>query len=480
MHPVAVEISSYEELLANRYTPNHVLQTILEYPLGVLIVAYLRGIRAANIENQVANYQLDQDNLVPTPLDIYHSILEALVDQRCLLHFCLQSSPLCLECVDRHYWHMKDHDWCFVKVMSLSNFKDEMAIPDEFTTNFRGHISDKVKLEVADGNIYNVQVAKEQDKFILRSGWVDFTAQDVTSSKYIPEPRSSGGLPGSTESRYILEKGCILTSAQKARVDTFVKESWTGIQFYVTVMNEKSLSDGCLVICKDFAAKHLPHKDQTIKLCYPQNSKTWDANLAVITDGACTRSCILAAGWLDFVRDNNLREGDICAFEVSKDHDRVIITVHLLKNVVVTGHTKSTSQQQKKWTHPGYVVTKYTKLTCKQKRKIEERIQAIRPETRIFVSIIYSSRAKLSIEVRYATAHLPREEQWVRLQLPGKNHTWKAKLYIGDKDKGKCYALQTGWKKFVDDNKLQDDDMCLFELLKNEELTMNVHIIRGD
>lgn len=49
------------------------------------------------------------------------------------------------------------------------------AIPDEFTTNFRGHISDKVKLEVADGNIYNVQVAKEQDKFILRSGWVDFT-----------------------------------------------------------------------------------------------------------------------------------------------------------------------------------------------------------------------------------------------------------------------------------------------------------------
>uniref|UniRef100_A0A8R7Q8X8 TF-B3 domain-containing protein n=1 Tax=Triticum urartu TaxID=4572 RepID=A0A8R7Q8X8_TRIUA len=82
---------------------------------------------------------------------------------------------VCLECVDRHYWHMKDHDWCFLKVMSLSNFKDEMAIPDEFTTNFRGHISDKVKLEVPDGNIYNVQVAKEQDKFILRSGWVDFT-----------------------------------------------------------------------------------------------------------------------------------------------------------------------------------------------------------------------------------------------------------------------------------------------------------------
>ena len=38
-----------------------------------------------------------------------------------------------------------------------------------------------------------------------------------------------------------------------------------------------------------------------------------------------------------------------------------------------------------------------------------------------------------------------------------------------------------GWNKFADDNKLQQGDMCLFELLKNEEeLTINVHIIRGD
>lgn len=69
----------------------------------------------------------------------------------------------------------------------------------------------------------------------------------------------------------------------------------------------------------------------------------------------------------------------------------------------------------------------------------------------------------------------------MRLQVPGKNHTWEAKLYIGDKEKCKFYELHTGWKKFVNDNKLQDDDMCLFELLKNEQvLTMNVHIIRRD
>ena len=61
---VAIEVSSYEELLANRYTPNHVLQAFPELTLGVLIVAYMWGICADNIENQVPNYQLDQDNPV--------------------------------------------------------------------------------------------------------------------------------------------------------------------------------------------------------------------------------------------------------------------------------------------------------------------------------------------------------------------------------------------------------------------------------
>ena len=61
---MAIEVSSYEGLLANRYTPNHVFQAYLELPLGAHIMAYLRGIHADDIENQVPNDQLDQDNLV--------------------------------------------------------------------------------------------------------------------------------------------------------------------------------------------------------------------------------------------------------------------------------------------------------------------------------------------------------------------------------------------------------------------------------
>ncbi|XP_071680202.1 uncharacterized protein [Lolium perenne] len=78
---MAIEVSSYEELLTNSYPPNQVLQAFPELPLGALIVAYLWGIRADNIEYYVPNNQLDKDHLVPLPLDVHNSIPEALIDQ---------------------------------------------------------------------------------------------------------------------------------------------------------------------------------------------------------------------------------------------------------------------------------------------------------------------------------------------------------------------------------------------------------------
>ncbi|KAM0862056.1 hypothetical protein ACQ4PT_045497 [Festuca glaucescens] len=404
---------------------------------------------------------------------------------------------ICLESIRRHYWHMDDHDWCFFKVMWLSNFKEEMAIPKEFTINFRGHVSDEVTLEVLDVPTKR----KRQDDSLDHSRKTSkmtpahspsqksnlrLNTEDVTSSEDIQDPRSSGGPQGSTKSPYILVMGCKLTSVQEARVNQLVTESCTGIPFYVTAMNKRSLSDGFQVICKEYAVTHLPHQDQTIKICHPENSKTWDASLKVITDGTCTLSCILTAGWLGFVRDNKLQEGDICALEVLKSDGTVTITVHHLTEsphpeYVATRHTKPTCQQKTKVTKPRYVATKGTKLTREQERKIEERLQDIQPKIEIFVSPIRSYRAGVYFKQSYADDHLPHEDQTMMLRRPGRRHTWRVELHIADKENGKFYELWKGWKKFVNKNKLQEGDLCLFELLKNEgEHTMNAYIIHRD
>ncbi|XP_044387032.1 B3 domain-containing protein Os12g0591400 isoform X3 [Triticum aestivum] len=48
------------------------------------------------------------------------------------------------------------------------------TIPKEFANNVRGKISDEIKLEVPDGQTYRVQVDKEPNEVVLRSGWDAF------------------------------------------------------------------------------------------------------------------------------------------------------------------------------------------------------------------------------------------------------------------------------------------------------------------
>jgi hypothetical protein len=50
------------------------------------------------------------------------------------------------------------------------------TIPRKFVDNIRDHISQELKLEAPDGKTYTVQVATEQNKLVLRSGWADFAA----------------------------------------------------------------------------------------------------------------------------------------------------------------------------------------------------------------------------------------------------------------------------------------------------------------
>ena len=78
---MAVEISSYEEFLADRHGTDHTIQIFPKLLLGALTKAYLRGIGTDHIHSRISNYYPDQDNPVASPSNIYNSILKALIDQ---------------------------------------------------------------------------------------------------------------------------------------------------------------------------------------------------------------------------------------------------------------------------------------------------------------------------------------------------------------------------------------------------------------
>ena len=73
---------------------------------------------------------------------------------------------------------------------------------------------------------------------------------------------------------------------------------------------------------------------------------------------------------------------------------------------------------------------------------------------------------------QYARKHLPYGEHTVTLVRNGKSSAWKVKMH--------AQMFSKGWRAFVRDNRLKLDDICLFQLTKDDikMLTMTVYIIR--
>lgn len=82
------------------------------------------------------------------------------------------------------------------------------------------------------------------------------------------------------------------------------------------------------MIPKDYALAHFPHKNQTITLQIPGQTKKWHCQFRVRSDGG---RCNLFG--CDFAGDNHLLEGDLCLFQpTTRANGRTFkVAVHLLR-----------------------------------------------------------------------------------------------------------------------------------------------------
>uniref|UniRef100_A0A0D3FLC9 TF-B3 domain-containing protein n=1 Tax=Oryza barthii TaxID=65489 RepID=A0A0D3FLC9_9ORYZ len=123
------------------------------------------------------------------------------------------------------------------------------------------------------------------------------------------------------------------------------------------------------------------------------------------------------------------------------------------------------------------ILPKHTRLTDMQKQQLESKVGAIHSEIPIYGCILRKSRVHgksqtVDICREYADVYLPFKELNMTLQRHGKN--WEVLCRTKDT---RTKRLSTGWSRFAQENNLQVGDICLFELLKKKEYSMNVHII---
>ncbi|CAN6287498.1 unnamed protein product [Urochloa humidicola] len=135
---------------------------------------------------------------------------------------------------------------------------------------------------------------------------------------------NSGGL---SEAPYIVSSKSCLSQSQKRIVEEKVGAIQSEVPIFVVIMKKINVDITCrrmIELGKKFATSHLPHRGQTVLLqCM---NKIWTTKM-VIRSG---RRWYLKGGWSTFARDNGLRLGDICLFELKKNEEELTMKVHII------------------------------------------------------------------------------------------------------------------------------------------------------
>ncbi|CAM0885271.1 unnamed protein product [Alopecurus aequalis] len=495
------------------------------------------------------------------------------------------------------------------------NFMHSMVIPDRVVKYFGGKLPGTVKLEAANGNIYDVGVTESMNRKLLQSGWATFVdankleenyslmfrylgnarfqvtifdssgkekalccagmkaASDVQppNSRYVDNSSSShdgtaqsparegsdsdgcpkesscpkefseddpsAGEPMELNNPQMLTKDCvlsgrcILTVAQKAKIHALIAEIQPKIPVLVVLIKKTNVEPCTIVVIrKDYAYRCLPRGSQTITLQVPGKRNEWHCSLYIQHDGGCKLRLA------NFVRDNRVREGDVCIFQpMSKVKAGMFkVMVHVLhkesighssrgRTGTVANHSRTSTkiaskvrvEEEKEPATDGEEISSYgyedhgssdnsegasdppfmlpdrTFLGQAQEKKVLEKVSVIDSELPIYVAIMNKTSVRRNCPYlfigkryvsmylinRYTTRHHGKNSVIsLVLQQEGKSRTWDTELRCTS-DSGTM--ISKGWGSFAHANCLREDDICLFKLMENEEpLKMMVYIIR--
>uniref|UniRef100_K4A8R0 TF-B3 domain-containing protein n=1 Tax=Setaria italica TaxID=4555 RepID=K4A8R0_SETIT len=128
---------------------------------------------------------------------------------------------------------------------------------------------------------------------------------------------------------YIVSSKSCLSQSQKKIVEEMVGAIQSEVPIFVAIMKKINVDVTrryrLIELGKQFATSQLPHRGQTVLLqCM---KKIWTTKM-VIHGGR--RRWFLVGGWSTFARDNGLRVGDICLFELKKTEEELTMKVHII------------------------------------------------------------------------------------------------------------------------------------------------------
>ncbi|CAI8602381.1 unnamed protein product [Vicia faba] len=253
---------------------------------------------------------------------------------------------------------------------------------------------------------------------------------------------------------------------------------------FMIVMKPSYLFSYFLHIPTKFTIDYMK-KEQSEILLELVDGRIWDA-----------KYCFgkIKVGWKKFVGDNELKNGDVCVFELVKSKT---LTLKVLIFRLEESHFPSPQDQRDK----DISGAESQPIILDKDEKVQRRT-SLRTKTHVFMNEVQDKddkddkfnfkypffKVKITMNPRrHSRLILPmsfirkyldnKKEQIVMLKIGKKS--WPVKLLCYSDRKSGEFAR--GWNQFWEESKLKGGDVCVFELIKkNKDALFQVHIFRGN
>ncbi|AET05311.1 transcriptional factor B3 family protein [Medicago truncatula] len=255
---------------------------------------------------------------------------------------------------------------------------------------------------------------------------------------------------------------------------------------FFTVVMTYSYANKYMYIPVDFEQKYMKEKQSVIVLQVLDNGRTWNVK---------HWGRHVSTGWKKFAFDNNLKVGDVCLFEMIKSNAyafKVLIFrlgeehslppqvhgdgVNWVETARIPGvECKTMSYKGKKATQNSLHASSCSFKSSEVKKESDQFASTLKnPHFTIKVISSHADVYKPRIHNSFSEKYLC-HKKIVTLQF--NKNLWHVRLASCPSEPST--KLSTGWSKFVEENKLEAGDVCVFELVNKEDLVFDAHIFRG-
>ncbi|KAI3851947.1 hypothetical protein MKW98_019946 [Papaver atlanticum] len=227
----------------------------------------------------------------------------------------------------------------FYKVtMQASYIKANVRVPNDFAHSYLRNITQtKITLGISDGRTWEVEyVLRTPTERRLSRGWSRFVADNhlkegnVCVFELVDKEKIQMNVHIFRQQKRFPRK---LTPEIKNYAAGFqaTLEAAKGFTsenpFFKVVMHTAYINGGMVTVPAVFATSHLTNITQMVITLRVSDGRTWE----VVYISPTPTSGRISQGWGEFVADNNLKEGDVCVFELVDRRKNFEMNVYIFR-----------------------------------------------------------------------------------------------------------------------------------------------------